>query len=277
MLTKVEDVVFGTWGISGAFGVYSLKDIQKVVFAAVDLGIKIFDSAIVYKNGEMDAFLHKILPSDCIISTKIPALVKPKNSEQFFDIETAYPIEYVKNTLNVVGKFFSNRPFIVQLHNWHHSWCPNKLLNTMLQYKGGNLIKIGVSVPDEYNSEYPEGFDMVQSAYNLLNHRHTEYFKKNLGEKWGREVFCHGVLTKLETPAYSVYDARSKKITPELLDNFYDLKKALNVDTAEDLKTEAIKFCISQEWIDKIVIGFTKVEQVENFSQIFSNLITNQR
>lgn len=274
MLKSVKDIVFGTWGISGAFNDYSLKEIENVIKVALDFGVDTFDSAVVYRHGEMDGLLNKLLPKDCIISTKIPAIVKPNTQDPRVDIDSCYPVEYLKESMDRINQEFAGRRFIVQLHNWHHSWDSEKVLQILLPYEDDNLLKIGVSVSDDYNSKYPEGFDMVQSAYNLLNRKHEAYFVKFSGEKWVREVFNHGILSSLVVPNYSNFDARSKKITPEIVQRFNQLKTDLDVKTNEDLKKAAVEFCAKCEWIDKIVVGFTKSEHVYNFMQLFSDLVS---
>jgi aryl-alcohol dehydrogenase-like predicted oxidoreductase/8-oxo-dGTP pyrophosphatase MutT (NUDIX family) len=266
----MNQIIFGTWGLGGAFQKKSGNKIRQIIQLAEDLGINQFDSAMVYGNGEMDRILGECLSSECTVATKIPAIVKPDSKIESLNIEEYYPEDYLHKCVHKILSQLRDKKVVLQLHNWHHSWFSQYILDILAPYRNrGDIQKLGVSIPDKYRAKYPENFNIYQSPFNLLDNSHAPEFSSCNGEKWARSIFFHGLLSKRKLQDYAENDARRNKITSSVKEQFLRLRKNLRFQDNKTLRKEAISFCYRQGWIDKLVVGFTATEQLEDFLETF--------
>ena len=178
--TKIQEidvpkVALGTWswgfgGIAGGdsiFGNKLGKDELKPVFdRAMDLGLKLWDTATVYASGQSETILGEFVKdrSDAIISTKFtPELAEGRGDNAIF--------EFLDESLERLNKKVID---IYWIHNTKdmEKWAP-KLVDVL---KSGKVKKVGVSNHNLEQIKYVNnilkeaGFQLhaIQNHFSLL-------------------------------------------------------------------------------------------------------------
>lgn len=117
--------------------------------------------------------LGEVLEEKDVVLTKIPAKIKPKEEVKKFDsyYEYSYILTCVKKSL----KNLKRKKINVLFHNWHVKWNDESLaLKYLKELKSEKFIeKIGISLPNNYNSSLPveilKVIDIIEISYNSEN------------------------------------------------------------------------------------------------------------
>jgi aryl-alcohol dehydrogenase-like predicted oxidoreductase len=173
---KVSRVGLGTWQFSEAWGVTRYEDARAIVAKALELGINLFDTAMVYGRGMSEEFLGRALRElgakrdEVVVATKIPGeLLQP------WDVFRA-----VDRSLRRLGLGHID---VLQVH-WPPCWHNIPTCHYMRALE--RLVELG-KVSYLGLSDYP--VELVDAARSCLARHDIEVLqvRYNLVERWAEE------------------------------------------------------------------------------------------
>ena len=248
------------YGVANSAGKLSQLEIEKILFASEEAGIKVIDTAQAYGGSE----------------AQIGALCRDGRFKMVtkigVDLEKGYVTNSVRNLVEQSCKRLNqSRLYAVLLHR------PEVLLGDqggviikeLLTLKEKCLIsKIGVSI---YSPTILEDLtrlvdlDIVQVPFNVFDQQifstgWNEKLKNRGTEIHTRSVFLQGLLLmdKSSVPTYFTNN------WPELFSSWYEFLRMTDYNAVK----VALQFALKQEWIDKIVVGVDSTAQLRSLLEI---------
>lgn len=258
------DLVLGTWGLSGAFGQLSCGETKEsVISAALEQGVRRFDTAPVYGGGEVERALGALCNDDIEIATKVAAVIKPVAALPHIDIAVCYPTDHVRRSIDdSLRRLRRGRIDILQFHNWHSSWNAGYMFELIEKLRlDGTVHRWGVSLPDEFRSTPPAGFDVIQAPFNLAEQWARDTLGSYRGEVRARSIFAHGALTGTTLDSLPPTDARRSKFSQKFLEKISRIPVDDGASKAR-LVEQALLFAAAEPWISKIIIGVRSRSQL---------------
>jgi len=246
----VNKIALGTaqfgmdYGINNERGRVSEEEVSEILDLAWKSGVDTIDTAYLYGKSERIIGCYKNVSKFKVVS-KFPDIRK---------IE-----KYIEATLNnlkihriygYLAHDFRNVKFNIE--------CWKKILELKCE---GKVLKVGFSLYYPYELEYlldkNLNFDIVQVPYNIMDRRFEKYFSvlKEAGvELHVRSVFLQGLFFMGE-----------KRIPPYFQKVKHKIKYIQNYALEKNVSVEYILllFSISNEYIDKVVIGVDSKKQLE--------------
>lgn len=250
------------YGIANDHGKVSQKEIKKILDLARSSNISLLDTAMDYGDSEFS--IGEAGSEDFDIVSKIGDIpVNEKNTKDFI-------YNKLKNTLDCLG---IKSLYGLLLHR------PENLLNkngiaiyeTLSEFKEMGLVKkIGISIyePDDLNKIIPNfELDIVQSPINIFDRRLINSFwadelKKKGMEIHARSIFLQGLLL-IDPTKRPAYFKKWNKLFKEYDEWLYE-KKVSNFELC-------IRYVLSQDSIDKVIIGIDSREQLKEIIDLYSS------
>ena len=173
---RVSRIGLGTWQFSEAWGVTRYEDAKAIIAKAVELGINLFDTAMVYGRGLSEEFLGRALREtgvsrdEVVVATKIPGeFLQP------WDVFRA-----VDRSLRRLGLGHID---VLQVH-WPPCWHNFPTCRYMRALE--RLVELG-KVSYLGLSDYP--VELVDAARSCLARHDVEVLqvRYNLVERWAEE------------------------------------------------------------------------------------------
>ena len=173
---KVSRIGLGTWQFSEAWGVTSFEEAKRIVGKALELGINLFDTAMVYGRGLSEEFLGRALRElgakrdEVVVATKIPGeFLQPD------DVPRA-----VEGSLRRLGLDSID---VLQIH-WPPCWHNFPTCRYMRALE--RLVELG-KVGYLGLSDYP--VELAEAARSCLAKHDIEVIqvRYNLAERWAEE------------------------------------------------------------------------------------------
>lgn len=173
---KVSRIGLGTWQFSEAWGVTSFEDAKRIIGRALELGINLFDTAMVYGRGLSEEFLGRALRElgakrdEVVVATKIPGeFLQPD------DVPRA-----VERSLRRLGLSSID---VLQVH-WPPCWHNFPTCRYMRALE--RLVELG-KVGYLGLSDYP--VELAEAARSCLARHDIEVLqvRYNLAERWAEE------------------------------------------------------------------------------------------
>ena len=246
------------YGITNSSGKIALEEIKNILILAKKYNINTLDTAIGYGNSETS--IGEANRSNIDVITKLP---KCSNSER--NIKK----EIIENVHNSINRLRVKKLYGILLHHSKDLRNTNQLeiYNSLLCCKENNLCsKIGVS---GYSSEEifyvikKYDIDLIQLPYNIINRELvtsgliSKLKEKNI-EIHVRSIFMQGLLL-LKPDKLHMYFTKWKPI----FINWFNWLEKNNLTPLE----ACLSFVLSNEMLDKIVIG---IDSIEQFKQIIN-------
>ncbi|HEY9779560.1 MAG TPA: aldo/keto reductase [Leptolyngbyaceae cyanobacterium] len=274
----VSKVAFGTWG----FDTSLWRDGNKHQFdtaldVALELGINLFDTALVYGNGEAERTLGLAIAShragvDALVASKIPSLVPINIYSSHIHANEAFPRDHIRQcTERSLKNLGVERLFLQQLHFWTSRWLyEGDWLETLLALREeGKIEAIGVSLHDHdcFSAiELAESglVDSIQAQFNLFDQGVNRY----LGEVClrtgtallGRSPLYAGALAGNYTHGHSFLpgDWREsffdQEHINEVVSRVTEIREHFSL-SPEKLADFALCFCISNPFLTSVLVG----------------------
>ncbi|WP_343695606.1 aldo/keto reductase [Flavobacterium sp.] len=235
-------VQFGMqYGVSNLTGQTSQNEVLNVLRTAKKYDISIIDTASAYGNAE------KVLGDNDLTKFKIVSkFISEKNIQNEFDKSLA------NLKLNSIYGYLSHRPL---------SLLNNPTLWEELQFLKSNkkVEKIGFSLnsPQEIDKLLEKGYtpDLVQVPYNYFDNRFKDSLiaLKNMGcEIHTRSVFLQGL-----------FFTDVQKL-PSFFDDTKEIIKSLQLDLGQDLSKSLLKYVLSLDFIDTVIMGVNDEKQLKD-------------
>lgn len=262
----MDQIFLGTWAFGDSYwGEQKHSDTVKTIHASLRNNFLSFDTAPIYGNGSSEQILGQQLKNqpDVIISTKV--LIKPLSAVK----------KSFQNSLKRLNRSYVDYCFI----HWPSSKFDVKpVMDYLMKQKEAGFIRhIGLS---NFNidslktiKKYGE-VDIVQNGYNFLWPWEEEFFlycKENSIRTQAYSPLAQGLLTgkiTQKTP-YISKDKRDHMVLyhPEILPKVYTIiNKLLPLAEREQLNLShlILKWTLDRDFIDSVVVGCRKREQIEN-------------
>lgn len=230
----IDQLCLGTWQF--ALKHLSRDEMRSVITYALRLGISWFDTAEVYGDGEQESVLGEF--PEARVITKIPAMVKP--DAYGLPLKKYYTEEYIRSMYELSLSRLKRPVDILLLHNWTDDWnsCDELFLWIQELKREGLCSEIGISLSNVYQGAPPPfPFDWIMAPLNL----HSDWIKQN----------CSNLRPESKIMVRSLFD-RGRQIPPEIEERRKYLKRA--------------------SFADKIVIGMTRREVIEENVKLFLQL-----
>ncbi len=245
------------YGITNKNGKVPLQKVGCILKKAQEWGIKILDTAYVY--GESEAVIGHLL----------------KKNKLFFEVISKFPpidsSDSLKNLLNKsLKRLHKKRLYAYLVHDFNHFKQNFWIWSTLETFKEYGLVaRIGVSLyfPEEWFWLKERGFipDLVQFPFNLFDRRFEPILKemKDKGvELHARSIFLQGLaFAKLEEFPSQLVLLKEKLKSVESFCKYYSLSEL----------ELWLNFPTSYEEIDAIVVGVTKLKELEEVVKVFKN------
>lgn len=249
----IGTVQFGLdYGINNLEGVTPIHEVSKILDFCREKGIDTLDTAYAY--GDSENILGKIGVRDFNIISKFP------NANDISVRDYAYESLKRINIDCFMGYISHNAEILLKNHNlWYD----------LLELKESGLVeKTGYSLyePRELEGLLKENFipDVIQIPYSIIDNRFSQYFSElnnyNV-EIHTRSSFLQGLLFMNPNDLDSFFNP----VKP-LLSYFNELK----VTTAERAGI-LLQYCLSNNYISKVVIGINSFNQLAQNIESISN------
>lgn len=243
----IGSVQFGVhYGVSNDYGQTSSEEVTKILDYANKSGVKFIDTASAYGNSE------EILGFNDLSNFKIISKFLPQ--ENHGSIRTQLTISLNKLKVDSLYGYLSHRP--LSLIDNQKQW------QELLELKQENKIKkIGFSLnePKELDLLLNYGMipDLIQIPYNYFDNRFKDILidlKSKGCEIHSRSAFLQGL-----------FFADIEKL-PSFFDEVKKYLKELQINLSDNLSGALMKYVLSLEFIDVVIMG------VENENQLRNNL-----
>ena len=230
------------YGISNSKGKTQIKEVDKILTFCNLNGIDSIDTAYAY--GESEEVLGKLNVNNFkIISKFIP------ESTSVTSIENQIDTSLKRLKIECIYAYLAHRPLEVSSADW-------RLLNKLKAE--GKFKKIGFSFnePSEIDYIIKRGFipDIIQAPFNYLDNRFEEKLRL-LKDDYKVEIHTRSVFLQ------GLFFTDPNSLSPF----FNPLKEELVKISKLDKKAGSLlKFVISKDFIDKVVVGSNNLKQLEH-------------
>jgi aryl-alcohol dehydrogenase-like predicted oxidoreductase len=281
----VSEIGYGAWGIGGTMWVgASDKESLAALRHAIELGVNLIDTALVYGNGHSEELVGKVVaaaPKKVYIATKVP----PKNriwpAPLGVEIDEAFPRDYiVRCTEESLKNLGVETIDLQQLHVWSPEWLgrdefPRAIEDLKAQ---GKVRAFGISIndhqPDTALGIIETGLiDTVQVIYNIFDQSpERELFPACIRHNIGvlaRVPFDEGSLAGRidETTTFPEGDFRNSYFRgdrkKQVSARVAALVRDLDLADASHLPGIAIRFCLSHPAVSAVIPGMRSKSSVE--------------
>jgi len=289
----VSRIGFGAWGIGGGAPKLRWADMWKAddakskqsLMKAYELGINLFDTALVYGDGHSERLIAEVLKGkDIVVVTKVP----PKNMHwpalSTYDIKDVFPKDHVIEKTHESFKNLGNRTIdVLLLHVWTDSWIDkDDWRQAFSELKKEGIVKfIGVSVNDNdpdsvLKLAQSNEVDVIEIVYNIFDQQAadklTPLCKKNKIGIIARVPLDEGSLSGTFTYETTFNDWRKDYFTKERLkitvDRVNEIKNKL-VTPHRTITQIVLKFAISENGADATITGMRNPDHVlENVKSV---------
>jgi aryl-alcohol dehydrogenase-like predicted oxidoreductase len=259
---KLQQVVIGTWPLSGDFGPVGLRQVADTLETCWDLGFREYDAAPNYGNGFIEFSLNKTIARrpGFLLNTKCGNIPFEGKS---FAVESLK--RSVEQSLKRSGVECLNVLFLHNPRTEVTDYGP--LLSLMEELKKeGKIRQSGISLAKGY--PYPDGllqsFDVVQDDVNLL---YLDPLLRNYVNRpvlMARSPLASGLLGGRisRTTQFEAGDQRGSWMKGERLDSILKRVEKLQTSFAIPVSQLARRYLLSQPLVDKVIFGVKRPEHV---------------
>jgi len=282
---RVSEIGFGCWGIGGPPDWASTdEDALDALNLAVDLGIDLFDTALVYGNGHSESLVGRLVrerSERLYVVTKIP----PKNriwpARVGTPLQEAFPHEYIiEMTEQNLRNLGLERIDIQLMHVWLDEWAQvDEWKEAVVQLKQqGKIDLFGVSLNFPYGGGdngipgmQTGAIDVVEVVYNIYEQR-PQYDVLPAAVRAGVGVIARcpldeGALSGKITPgttwpegSFQGFYFRGER-TREVYERAKTLQWLIR-DDVESLPEAALRFSLSRPEVSAVIVGMTNTEHL---------------
>ncbi len=238
-------VQFGIpYGVSNYEGQTSSEEVKKILNYANKIGIPVIDTASAYGNAE------EVLGRNDLNSFKIISKFMPQEVGESISVQLEKSLENLK--IDSLYGYLAHRP--LSLINNQSQW------EELLMLKQENRIKkIGFSLnePGELDLLLKKGMipDLIQVPYNYFDNRFKEILI-NLKEE-GCEIHTRSAFLQ------GLFFTDVQKL-PSYFDQFKKNIRDLQIQFEDNLSSVLLKYVLSLEFIDVVIIGVENKEQLKD-------------
>ncbi len=270
----VSELALGTWALSGeGYGPVEEAEAERVIAAALDMGITLFDTSDSYGGGRMEWLLGRALAgkSDVVVVTKGGTDRCTDPPIKRFD--EAYLRGSVERSLRRLGMealpvYLLHSPSADAIHAGDATGALEKLKSE------GKIRHFGVACGSEdvMRAAIDRGAEVVEIAYNLFHPGPLQHLTGDVMVRRPGVLACsvlsYGLLAGIwpKDREFPDTDHRSHRWTRLELEHRVDQLEALRFLVKDDVRTlrgAAVRFALSSHVVSAAVLGCRSLEQLE--------------
>ena len=187
---RVSQLGFGCWGIGKSMWIGAEdKESKKALHKAIDEGINLFDTALVYGNGHSEKLVGKVERESgkkLFIASKIPSAKYEWPAKDSSSLKESFPYKHIiKMTEQSLKNLRRDYIDLQQFHVWNDKWATeDEWKEAFYKLKNDGKVKyIGISINDHQPWNGIEAgktglIDCYQVIFNIFDQSPTdELFK----------------------------------------------------------------------------------------------------
>lgn len=295
--TEVSNLGYGCWGIGKAFWIGADdNESKRALHAAIDNGVNLFDSALVYGDGHSEQLVGEVEKESgqsLFITSKIPSKKYEWPAKDESTLEESFPKEHIiecteKSLINLKREYID----LQQFHVWNDKWTDNDEWKEAVYQlkKDGKVRFFGISI----NDHQPENgikagktglIDSFQVIFNIFDQKPADklfpFCKENNISILARVPLDEGGLTGNITEGTHFHagdfrasyfkDDRKKQIKERVDKIWQEVKEETN-----SMVEAALRFTISFEAVTSVIPGMrTKEHLLSNIETINKGPLSN--
>ncbi len=281
---QVSRLGFGAWGIGKKIWKGGDDAMSKrALHTAVDLGVTLFDSALVYGNGHSERLIGEVereSKKPLFLTSKIPSKKFEWPASADSTIEESYPASYIiEQTEKSLRHFGRDYLDLMQFHVWNDAWAgDDEWKEAVHRLKRSGKVRFwGISVndhePDNVLETLETGLiDSVQVIFNIFDQSPAErlfpYCQENNIAVIARVPFDEGGLTGAITPetTFPKKDWRNKYFQGERKQQVWERVNRIREEIGEEcgsLAEAALRFVISFDAVTTVIPGMRREKHVQ--------------
>jgi len=278
---KVSEIGFGAWGIGKSMWKGSQdEESLRALHAAIDSGVNLIDTALVYGNGHSEKLIGTILRETnerIYVASKVP----PKNYKwpARGSLAEAFPGDHISRCAEQsLANLGIDCLDILQLHVWSPDWFQEDEWSSALckLREAGKIRYFGVSINDHEPESAlelvrSEKIDTVQVIFNIFDQSPKDRLfsacaETNVGVIV-RVPFDEGSLTGAITPStgFPKGDWRNLYFAGDRKQQVFQRVKMLEAllgDEVESLPDLALRYCLHPEEVSSVIPGMRTSKHV---------------
>jgi aryl-alcohol dehydrogenase-like predicted oxidoreductase len=279
----VSEVGFGAWAIGGgmwghADDATSLAALQR----ALDLGVALIDTAIVYGEGRSERLVGQAVrgrKERIVVCTKVPPLNLRWPARPDTPVEDAFPARHIRASCEYSLKNLGLDAIdVLQLHVWAPAWAgANEWWDEMQRLKSeGKIRHVGISINDHEPASALEVIrrgrvEVVQVVHNIFEQSPEDALLPLCAERGvgvlARVPLDEGALTgKLRRDTvFPPGDFRARYFAGRRLDETVERVEALRwlERPGRTLAQAALGFVLGHPAVSSVIPGMRDVAQAE--------------
>jgi len=269
---------------------------KRALHTAADLGVTLFDSALVYGNGHSERLIGEVereSKKTLFLTSKIPSKKFEWPASQDSTIKESFPVAYiVEQTEKSLRNFGRDYLDLMQFHVWNDAWAEHdEWKKAVRRLKENGTVRFwGISVNDHEADNVLETLktgliDSVQVIFNIFDQSAADRLLplclENNIAVIARVPFDEGGLTGTISPetTFPKKDWRNKYFQGDRKRQVWERANRLREEIGEEcssLAEAALRFVISFDAVTTVIPGMRREKHVcENVQSILKGPLSN--
>jgi len=282
---QVSRLGFGAWGIGKTFWIGADDaESKKALHRAIELGVNVFDSALVYGMGHSERLIGEVereSGKQLFITSKVPSKKYEWPASENATLAESFPKDYIiqtteKSLRNLKRDYLD----LQQFHVWNDKWAQeDEWKEAVYQLKKDGKVRFfGISINDHQPENGIEAgktglIDSFQVIFNLFDQAPADtllpFCEENHIAVIARVPFDEGALTGKITPetTFPPKDFRNQYFRGDRKEQVWQrvqqIQEAVK-DETDSLAEAALRFIISHQAVTSVIPGMRKVAHIED-------------
>ena len=270
---EVTELALGTWGLSGdGYGPVPEAEAERTVERALELGLRLFETADVYGEGAMERCLGRVgLPSDAVVVTKLGTdrgAVPPRKCFELSWLRGAVERSQERLGRDQLDVVLLHNPTLEELS----AHKPGVFLDELARRGVVRAWGVSAGSAEVGRAAIAAGAQVVQIAYNALSQDVFTGLSGTLSASGAgllvRSTLAHGLLVGDWTveQSFAEGDHRRARWSPELLGlrlRQAEVLRTLVGGSASTMRAAALRFVLASGLVTSAVLGPRSAAQLE--------------
>lgn len=280
---QVSQLGFGCWGIGKSMWIGAEdKESSKALTTAIEEGITLFDTALVYGNGHSEELVgqaERDTGTKIFIATKLPSMKLEWPAKDSSLLEESFPADYIiKMTERSLRNLKRDYIDLQQFHVWNDKWAYRDEWKEAVRKlkESGKVRYFGISMNDHQPWNGIEAgqtglIDSFQVIFNMFDQSPAdELFDFCLNNKisiLARVPFDEGSLTGYIKPgtAFPDGDFRNNYFRGDRKEQVYQRVEGIWAEVKDECETmaeAALRYIISFEAVTSVIPGMRSTKNL---------------
>ena len=280
---QVSRLGFGAWGIGKTMWIGADdRESKKALFKAIEMGVTLFDSALVYGMGHSERLIGEVERESgqkLFITSKIPSKRFEWPAKDDSTLEESFPTDYIiQTTERSLRNLKRDYLDLQQFHVWNDKWADRDEWKEAVYRlkKDGKVRFFGISINDHQPENGIEAgktglIDSFQVIFNIFDQSPADKLLPFCAENGiaviARVPFDEGALTGNVRPdtTFPPKDFRNRYFRGDRKQQVWErvqkIQEAVK-DETDSLAEAALRFVISFDAVTSVIPGMRKEQHV---------------